>query len=268
MPSVNPYSILGIFHFPAKSTMQTFSPLLKRLTENGHNITFISNYGLEGIGENYREILIDAADIVRNTQVFTNLSHVPHWRSVSYYGPKIITKFNKKICSLLFESKKIEDLKKSNVKFDLVILQIFQTECVYQLAKQFNSPIIGVHSTVIMSWTAARFALSINPSYIPNCYMPAPTRMNYLERLENTILAILHDLYYKLVVYQTDKEVVQEYFGKNEASTLDSLEYHTSLFLVNTHYTVNPPRPFVPNVIEVGGIHIGQSKPVPKVNIM
>lgn len=259
------YNILAIFHFPAKSTMQTFTPFLKRLTESGHNLTFITNYQLEGVESNYREILIDGAEIVRHTKVLTDLSNVPQWRFFAYFGPSIIDRFNKKVCSLLFESEEIQKLIRES-KFDLVILQIFQTECVYQLAKQFGCPIIGVHSTVVMSWTANRFALSVNPSYIPSCYMPAATRMSFWSRLENTLIIFLHDLYYKLVMLPTDKEIVKKYYGGYEAEELPSIVYNTSLFLVNTHYSVNPPRPLVPNVIEIGGIHLEPQKSLPQVS--
>lgn len=33
-----------------------------------------------------------------------------------------------------------------------------------------------------------------------------------------------------------------------------------SLVLLNTHFSLNPPRPYVPNMIEVGGMHVNRNK--------
>lgn len=40
-----------------------------------------------------------------------------------------------------------------------------------------------------------------------------------------------------------------------------------SLLLVNTHYTMGYPRPFLPNIIEVAGMHMKPTKPLPQVRI-
>lgn len=46
---------------------------------------------------------------------------------------------------------------------------------------------------------------------------------------------------------------------------LDVLAYNTSLQLVNSHFSVNNARPLVPNVVEVGGLHVGEPRPLSKV---
>lgn len=55
-------------------------------------------------------------------------------------------------------------------------------------------------------------------------------------------------------------------FG-NDIKPLDVLAFNTSLLLVNAHFSLNEPKPTVPGLIEVGGLHIGNNKPLPSVII-
>lgn len=261
------YNILGILHFPSRSSAVTFTPIFNKLAEKGHNVTVITVFPLKINNNNYKEIVLNGSYLI-NTSKLNDLGKRPHWRFMSYLGPKIIAEFPKRICPMMFSSTEVQKLSKNNVKFDLVMLKVFETECVYQLAKQFECPIIGMHSSAILSWTAKRFALSINPSYISNIYMPASANMNFWQRLENTVMTCIHLIFYNYVMFENDKAVVAKYFDVDEASAFGTLAYNTSIFLANIHYTVNHPRPLVPNVIEIGGIHIGDPRPLPKVMLM
>lgn len=56
----------------------------------------------------------------------------------------------------------------------------------------------------------------------------------------------------------------RELFGP-DLTPIDVLAYNISLILVNSHFSVNYPRPLVPNIIEVAGLHIDTPRPLPKV---
>lgn len=59
--------------------------------------------------------------------------------------------------------------------------------------------------------------------------------------------------------------MLREFFGNNDMPYLGELAKSTSLMLVNTHYSLNGVRPNTPAVIEVGGLHIKDLKPLDKV---
>jgi glucuronosyltransferase len=48
---------------------------------------------------------------------------------------------------------------------------------------------------------------------------------------------------------------VKKYFGQ-DIPPLSELKKRTSLLLVNSHFSLNGPRPTVPGFVEVGGLHI------------
>lgn len=258
-------NILSIFDFPTRSSVITFAPLIKKLTEKGHNVTVIANFAFKGIQQNYKQILLNRSAIATDIENHIDLSNTPHWRILSYLGPTFFNELNGNICNALFSKKDIRDLWQSNKTFDLVIIPVFQSDCVYQLAKQFKCPIVGVHTTVITSWTANKYALPNNPAYVPNFYMPFYAKMTFLQRFENTLVTWLHNIYYSIVMDEKEKAIVTKYFGTKEAEQLKEQCHKVSVFLVNTHFTFQSPRPTVPTVIEVGGIHIGQTNTLPKV---
>lgn len=262
---VRTYDILGIFHFPARSSVVTFTRLFQALVAKGHNLTLISNFKLQGIGENYHEIILSPVVPDPKSTSLNELGKISEEKQHFLFEPTVLAGFNKKLCEMLFNSKGIQDLYRSGMKFDLVMVHIFQSECVYQVAKQFDCPIMGIHSTRILTWSGRRFGLPNNPAYITNNFMPFSDKMNFWERLSNSMATWCHSIYYNYVMVGIDKEAVREYYGDEEASKLDTYGYNTSLFMVNTHYTVTLSRPLLPNVIEVGGIHINRPKPLPKV---
>lgn len=62
----------------------------------------------------------------------------------------------------------------------------------------------------------------------------------------------------------TDK-ILKEVFGDKIPSVTD-LRKKTSLMFVNSHYSLSGVRPLSPSVIELGGIHIKEPKPLQSVS--
>lgn len=50
-------------------------------------------------------------------------------------------------------------------------------------------------------------------------------------------------------------------FPKAHEHDLDDLRSNVALVLLNNHFTMNYPRPYAPNMIEIGGIHINRAAP-------
>jgi glucuronosyltransferase len=89
--------------------------------------------------------------------------------------------------------------------------------------------------------------------------------MTFGQRLVNTVLTEVLKLgnYYfsELQIEQLSKQ----HFGPDVPSIAE-LKKKTSLILVNSHFSLNVPRPTVPALIEVGGLHIKENRKLPKVS--
>lgn len=263
--SASAYNILTIFHFPARSSFVTFKPFLKELAERGHNLTVISHFSQKEAVPNYHEIVLDSSQFSDSTVVNSVSSLEANKFYLTYLCPALLSGLTHKQCDIFFSNKAVQELYRSNIKFDVVMLNIFQSECIYGFAQMFKSPVIMIHSAAIVPWAADRFALPMNPAVVPNIFLTFTTNMSFFERVENSIVSWSHNLYYDYMMFPMDKEIVKDHLGETVSASLKDLIYNTSLFMVNTHFTLNLPRLTLPNVIEVGGIHITKPRTLPKV---
>ncbi|XP_017040112.2 UDP-glycosyltransferase UGT5-like isoform X3 [Drosophila ficusphila] len=173
--------ILSLFPVPSPSHFHYVLPYLKNLASLGHEITSVSPYHLKAPVSNIREILLP--EVFDSFEDFIKAMTTPKskWE---YY--EVTNEFVYNITKVVLNNEEIQlkILKKENVQFDLIIVDLWKYDALYGFAAYFNAPLIGV----------------------------APCG--------------------------TDWKV-------------DEL--------------VGPPRPYVPNVIEVGGMHINQAtKALPK----
>lgn len=74
----------------------------------------------------------------------------------------------------------------------------------------------------------------------------------------------LGKVYYNVIMTGEAVEISRSLLGE-ELRVPDNIMYNASLVLVNSHYSLNRPRPLVPNVVEVGGIHVGKRGQLPAV---
>jgi len=95
-----------------------------------------------------------------------------------------------------------------------------------------------------------------NSAYIPSIFLPSDQRMNFRERLTNFLL--MHYLSWQVHYYyysNNQLKLVKKHFDM-DLSHIKDLYYDISLYLVNSHHSLNEIRPMTTNVIEVGGLHL------------
>lgn len=87
--------------------------------------------------------------------------------------------------------------------------------------------------------------------------------MNFLQRLHNTIISHVEDLHYHLVTKRTQRNLYNELFP-NAKKSFDEMYHSPSIIFLNSHVAALSPRPYMPNLIEIGGIHVEPAKELPK----
>jgi glucuronosyltransferase len=88
--------------------------------------------------------------------------------------------------------------------------------------------------------------------------------MTFVQRLVNTVFTEVSKLGFYIFAELPTDEMLKKHFGK-DIPPLSELKKRTSLILVNSHFSLNNPRPTVPGFIEVGGMHIQSNGTLPKV---
>ena len=196
---------------------------------------------------------LDYSDIYVNVYEFDQLKQN---RIRRYYGAKTLFDLGISMCKVL-ETERMRQFLKERNQFDVILAEMFITDCFYGFADRFNAPIIGLSSCNLLTWVSSHFGNPHNPSYVPNVFLDHSDKItSVISRAENLFLAIIQQLFYNFYFIPKQNVIAKQYFGSNLPHLPDIINRHGSLLLVNTHFTINMPKPLMPNIIEVAGMHL------------
>lgn len=152
-------------------------------------------------------------------------------------------------------------MKTNKEKYDLIILEEFNTDCPLGIAHKFNAPFIALSSCAMMSWHYDRMGMPHIPSYMPVLFSQNAEKMTFIQRLKNWFVIHTHNLIYRWVFHPAANKLLQNYLGDG-IPDVGELVKKTSLLMVNQHFSMAGSKPLPASVIEIGGIHIGKAKPL------
>ena len=255
--------ILAVFSHLGKSHFDVFEPYLEELAARGHQITVISHFPRKRATPNYKDIDLRGTNSVNKTVDILSFQDIMKMNQIT--SAFVLSVWATEVCQKSLELPAVQHLINSDEKFDLLVAEMFNTDCLLAFAHKFKVPIIGFSSCIFMPWTPGRVGNPDNPAYIPTQFVPYSDKMNFVERFFNTFWNIFHKLHYPFLMDAPAHRIAKQHFGES-LPALSQLARNTSLIFVNNHFSFNRPRPLVPGVIEVAGIHIKPAKPLPKVS--
>lgn len=251
-------NILGVFPIEAPSHQIVFDSYMSELHRRGHNVTVYSHFPNIAT-EQYKRIKIT------NVSLFD-----PNYVTIDrMYSPSILNSYKHMFHLITYvemytQSDVLRELyNQSEDAYDLIVTETCNTDLYLALIERFRAPFIAWTTSPMFVWSADRMGASSHPAYIPVLMTPYGIKMDFVERIYNTLLRSM--AFYK---YYTDSLISsQEIASKHyeSSSPLIELVLRTSFLFVDTHYAVWGNRPLPPNVIEVGGLHIKPIKPLKEV---
>jgi len=145
--------------------------------------------------------------------------------------------------------------------FDLVVVDSMANECGYGFAHYYNAKIISFGTTNMYPWYVDSVGYPDEGSWLPDQVSPQSiSSLSFLQRAA----AILHPLQFNYVrEFQTNPQLdtmIRQRLSPNYPSTSE-MERNVSLWFVNSYAIDDYSRPYPPNVVMVGGIHIKDSVP-------
>lgn len=185
--------ILAIFPFQAKSHYNVFEPLLKSLSQRGHEIVAVTHFPQKTRLTNFTDVdvsstlpsMISTMSLNRNFSILQNIRYVTRYLGVE-------------ICEPVLNYPEVKRIVESRERFDLLIVEIFATDCFLGIAHALNIPrVIAAISSVPVPWSNEVLRNPENPSYIPNWFSPYTGRMSFLERSINTVGLLITKLIYR-----------------------------------------------------------------------
>lgn len=140
-------------------------------------------------------------------------------------------------------------------------------QCYYGLFHAVGSPpVVGILSLGATPYSLNAMGNPNNPAYCPDFMLPYSDHMTFWERAHSayTNLRLVH--FWNSEVMATQENLMRKFFGSAPPS-VPEVERNFSLLLYNNHWSLNYPRPLLPNVVELTGLHIKKNpSPLPKVS--
>jgi glucuronosyltransferase len=102
------------------------------------------------------------------------------------------------------------------------------------------------------------------PSFVPFAFFGFSDNMSYSERIQN-FLGLTLNWFARTFLYHPKMEKVYRDLIDPNLPSIKEIEANASIILSNSHVSFTKPRPLMPDIVEVGGLHLKSSKPVPKV---
>ncbi|XP_019818405.2 UDP-glucuronosyltransferase 2B4-like isoform X2 [Bos indicus] len=159
---------------------------------------------------------------------------------------------NKKLMTKLQES-----------RFDILIADAVGP-CGELLAELLKIPFVYSHYTSpghIIEKNSGR--LPFPPSYVPVMLSELSDRMTFMERIKNMFYTLYFELFFPTYKEKKWNQFYSEVLGR--PTTLSETMGKADVWLIRSYWDLSFPRPRLPNVEFVGGLHCKPAKPLPKV---
>ena len=155
----------------------------------------------------------------------------------------------------------------STERFDLIITEAGWGECFFGFIHKFGSPpVVATSGAGIPSWISLMTGNPENPSYMPNYLLPYTSHMTFFERIFNFVIHITTTSLYQYSYIPKQEAIARKYFKEDLPRFMD-VSKNFSIILVNTLVGLDDPRPLLPSVIPIGGMHIDE-KPDPLTKVV
>jgi len=234
--------------------------LMKGLAARGHQVFVVNHYPQTHTVPNYTDISL--AGSMTNAVETTHLENLGNGDVLLTIN--VLANRAMEMCEKILSFPPIQRLIISEEKFDLIIVEQFNTDCMLGFVHKFKIPFIAIATSVMMPWGNERFGNPDNPSYIPHHFLAHTDRMSFSERIANTVYEVSVKWAYHFLMDMPTQRIARRYFG-DSLPPLADIARNTSLLLLNSHFSMNQPRPLVPQIVEVGGLHLSPPAPLPEV---
>ncbi|XP_030745462.1 UDP-glucuronosyltransferase 2C1-like [Sitophilus oryzae] len=261
-----PARILGVFPMSSGSHHILVYKLMKGLADAGHDITMVTPYEQENMPKtkgNYSEIILDEMrELISAQHKNLDLFNMGK-QNMAVMMPLLITIFGRNINNTLHHPK-VRALLSSNEKFDAVIVEHFMADVMKIFPSVFNCPLILLYSMGPNSWINPSVGNPQEISYARHLYSRGNNAvpMTFFDRIINVLYHVfdylLNTFYYHPLC---DKLLRNAYPGVPDTK---SLAPNASLVLLNSHTSLYPAHPLVPNMVEIGGYHVDPPGKLPK----
>ncbi|XP_041969125.1 UDP-glucosyltransferase 2-like [Aricia agestis] len=256
-------NILAVFPTNTRSHYAMYGRLVNALAKREHNLTVITHFPMKNPPTNVQEISLAGSipEIMNNLTDIRN-AHKYTLKPAYIRNLESIIRECVHACNVVAQKEAVRRLLETRTKFDLVMVEVFGTDCLLPLGERFDAPVVGLLSSVPLPWVNEQLGNPDGTAYIPAYMMGFGQRMTIWERFANTVAVMWAKFLYKYKSQIPSQAIADRLFG--DAPRLDSLARNYSLVLSNSHFSINDVRPLGPSLVEVGGLHLPEVQKLPE----
>ncbi|XP_045570329.1 UDP-glucuronosyltransferase isoform X2 [Salmo salar] len=160
--------------------------------------------------------------------------------------------------SLLFNTTLITSLEQQG--FDAVLTDpLVPTGSL--LARRLGVPSVGLLRGIPCGLDLASAACPSPPSYVPRFFTKYTHSMSFPQRVGNVLVSLVEPLLCRLLYWRFD-QLANRFLGEDVG--VAEVLADTALWLLRYDFTLEFPRPLMPNMVLVGGINCHVRNPLPK----
>ncbi|PSN43365.1 hypothetical protein C0J52_23089 [Blattella germanica] len=257
--------ILGLFTIPSISHQIVYRSLMRELHARGHQLlVFTPDPIKDPTLKNYTEIDLSASyDVWRKR--FDSLTKT---RDKGISVPLMLIDFvhaGLDLCDVELNLPEVKEFMKGNDKeFDVVIAEWVMSPCFAVIPHKIGAPLMGISSVAPSLTVHSVVGNPVNPAYTPDILLGYTDHPTFLERIYSTLHTTMVKFVYHFWIIPAHDAVVRKIFPDIDMPFIQEVINNVSVILVNSHYSFYYPRPNVPTMVEIAGLHLSDPKPLPK----
>ncbi|KOB79496.1 UDP-glycosyltransferase UGT39B1 [Operophtera brumata] len=236
-------------------------PIGLELARRGHNVTVITAYKEENPPPTYRQVIVDNKLIwdvlgIERPNVFDMVQI-----SAEEFHDMILFRGGLGTTETALNSTEVKGFLAEDNSFDLVISEQFFQESLYILAHKYKTPLVLVTTfgNCMRHNIVTRNPLQLATTISEFLDLKEPT--SFRGRLRNLYFIIYEYVYWRYWYLEKQEALVKKYIPNlpEPVPSLYEMQKNASLILVNGHFSVDLPVAYLPNVVEIGGVHLSKS---------
>ncbi|XP_001687884.2 UDP-glucosyltransferase 2 [Anopheles gambiae] len=242
--------IVCVFPTASKSHVLGAQALLKELAHRGHEVTMVSAFPLKKPPKNYWDVYIPIEDAF--STIMSDFMQGGS-RNMMKLFPKIL-RVTHDASNVTLNSPELLRLAREE-QFDLALVGFFMNSFVIGVGELFRCP-------TVLYFSAAGSGLTnyvgnpVEVAAVPHMMLGQRNPMTFFDRVANTLINGVEKIMLTYLRYKEMPYYESNFPAEKGFRSYDDAIRNVSLVLLNTHFTQTVPRPYLPNMVEVGGIQI------------
>lgn len=149
----------------------------------------------------------------------------------------------------------MQSLIKTKANVDVIVMGFGECPVLLGISKELKAPVIITSTQKLSFFLEPYIGAFSHDSFMPNIFLTMNDEMSFLDRMLNTLVNWGGRIFMQLN-YWSKKELFRELFPNVKESLLDTVSSSVQLMLLNSHFSLDRPMPYMTNMIEVGGMQI------------